>query len=383
MRTQFAMAQTCLIVLLPLGVQTGRIYEQQTLITDFKADVEKATRSSTKIVTMDVGANDGEWTRTTVSPILARARHLGLSVHAYLVEPQPILHAKLAELAARMGDTTVVPAAAWTANTTLEFPKQGASKSASLISGRGVASSDAQVDLVPAIDLAEFIKTATRRSTEGERVISLLKLDLEGAEYTIFPWLFSQGALCHATYLLIEWHLGTAEPERRLAGLGMRLAFDSMLHHGCVTPPLAVLHDEFPGNNLDVPIPGLLELARQREVTATGTSQWARDKRKKDHQHFAALQAVHAASSPQLLSKPRIYAAAGARPRCYGACPTTCFDDRRFVNFTIHSYDRQVDFQSRHESTTEGRTAWMRTPGCLAYALHPGDGAIAWVPEGG
>jgi len=120
-------------------------------------------------------------------------------------------------------------------------------------------------------------------------VVSLVKIDVEGYEFSLLPWLLLRGALCLPNYvrrseaaliahdsqiesqrlcsppnplygivthafrpyypgaqLLIEWHLATLEPQRRLAGLSMRLAFDDLLRDGCATPPVAVLHDGAP-----------------------------------------------------------------------------------------------------------------------------------------
>ena len=67
--------------------------------------------------------------------------------------------------------------------------------------------------------------------------------------------------MCRFRYLLIEWHLNRARVEKRLAGLGLRLALESLLREGCAEPPRAVFYDEFEANNFAVPVPGLRERA--------------------------------------------------------------------------------------------------------------------------
>lgn len=72
------------------------------------------------------------------------------------------------------------------------------------------------------------------------------------------------GALCRCDHILVEpvveWHLNTLPPARRLAGLHLREAFDDLLARGCRAPPRRILHDNFAPNNHYAHVPGLAAL---------------------------------------------------------------------------------------------------------------------------
>ena len=172
-----------------------------------------------------------------------------------------------------------------------------------------------------------------------------------GVEFTLLPWMLLNGALCGVSFLLIEWHLATTAPEQRLAGLGLRLAFDGLLRDGCAQPPLAVLHDEFAANNLNTPVPGLRELLEQREPyyppSRWTAGVWSKDEahlraRKAEAAHLGASEAARQAKASSIATPMSV----GEQPRCYGSCPTRCYDDLRFVNESELSYRfswRQAD----------------------------------------
>ena len=61
-------------------------------------------------------------------------------------------------------------------------------------------------------------------------------------------------------FLLLEWHLNAAPIGSRLSGLGLRLAFEGLLEHGCDSPPVC-FHDEYGPNNMAVPVPGIANVA--------------------------------------------------------------------------------------------------------------------------
>lgn len=243
-------AISCVFSLLAARLaHAGPMYDRDTLLREFDEAVATSPAGTTMVV-MDVGANDGAWTAGAALSQKARAR--GLATRLYMVEPQPELRTRLEALAARTG-ATFVSAAASKANGTVAWHTQRGSKSASLVN----AAVKGSMGTVPSIDLAALIEEAHRvdepqgRGTTGgggggtalSRVVSLVKIDVEGYEFSLLPWLLLRGALCLPRYLLIEWHLSTLEPQRRLAGLSMRLALDDMLRDGCATPPVAVLHD--------------------------------------------------------------------------------------------------------------------------------------------
>lgn len=109
---------------------------------------------------------------------------------------------------------------------------------------------------VPAIDLADFVLRTLNAPTE----VALLKVDIEGAEYTVLPRLLTAGVLCRVSHLIVEWHLAQASEAERLACLSLKLSLSLMLERGCASPP-QVLHEEFRAMNAEVQVPGLLEEA--------------------------------------------------------------------------------------------------------------------------
>ncbi|KAL3929840.1 MAG: hypothetical protein SGPRY_001789, partial [Prymnesium sp.] len=112
--------------------------------------------------------------------------------------------------------------------------------------------------MVKTVNLAELLKSHITADT-----VSLMKLDVEGYEFELLPWLFGQGALCLLDYLIVEWHINSVEPSQRLSALGFRLSFYSMLRHGCEKPPVAVFMEDYIPNNYAVAVPGLFRVAME------------------------------------------------------------------------------------------------------------------------
>lgn len=89
----------------------------------------------------------------------------------------------------------------------------------------------------------------TRRASNAS-TLAFLKLDIEGAEYTVLPRLLSTRALCRVSFLLIEWHLVYVPPPKRAAGLALKGAFELLLAASCHGHPMpVVVHDDLPANN--------------------------------------------------------------------------------------------------------------------------------------
>ena len=77
------------------------------------------------------------------------------------------------------------------------------------------------------------------------------------------PHLIASRALCPLDYIFIEWHINFVQPVDRLAALGLRLAFDDLISHGCPPQerPRVIEHDELQ-NARNFRVPGLSERAR-------------------------------------------------------------------------------------------------------------------------
>jgi hypothetical protein len=90
------------------------------------------------------------------------------------------------------GDTLIVerPEAAWTRDGTVGF----------IVAGLG-GHVDPQGTETSCFDLAEFIHLKWTPKAE-----IILKMDAEGAEYTVLPWLVKQNADRKLKLAVIEWH---------------------------------------------------------------------------------------------------------------------------------------------------------------------------------
>jgi len=72
-------------------------------------------------------------------------------------------------------------------------------------------------------DFAKTFAMLTVHRTKSSRVV--IKMDIEGREYLLLPWLFDSGLLCHekVNTLLISWHDDGAESARQFQKLFERL----------------------------------------------------------------------------------------------------------------------------------------------------------------
>ena len=224
--------------------------------------VRKASGRVGRIVIMDVGANNGKWSRTTMRKVSAALGGRLDAVELVMFDPQPRFAQTLKETANSFPHATFLPHAAYTHETTLPFFFSAQHESASLLrasaahGGRQEQKPPVEVR-VRAVDLASFMLRNLSLSTADA---VLFKLDIEGAEFSVLPRLLQAGALCHTTFAIIEWHLLTQPAEKRLAGLHLRHSLDMLLENGCTTPPRALSHFDFAPNNFGS-VPGLARLA--------------------------------------------------------------------------------------------------------------------------
>ena len=172
-----------------------------------------------------------------------------------------------------------VSAAAWVARTNLSFhisPWNQASSHLPVMAARYAAARQWHRISVPSVDLAAFILqdlalnirgetsgAGAGADSESEPPLVFLKLDIEGAEYSVLPRLLLTRALCTVSHLHVEWHLNSTPPSERLAALGLRHTLGHVLSRGCRMPPHAVAHEEGASTNNE-PIPGLREEVEKR-----------------------------------------------------------------------------------------------------------------------
>lgn len=212
---------------------------------------------------LDVGANDGSWSRALFA-YTPRALRPRMQLH--LFEPQPYWRPLLTRLAARqqaLSGTTWRhwPVAAWVRRTQLNFTISRNLQSSSVVRVNALRYGVERVQRVEAIDLAHLIDELRAGGRGAEHGAMLLKIDIEAGEYALLPHLLATGALCKVTHLIIEWHLNALPPSRRLAGLALRHSLDATLRDGCATPPRDIAHVEYTPNN-GAPVEGLAQLVR-------------------------------------------------------------------------------------------------------------------------
>ena len=122
-------------------------------------------------------------------------------------------------------------------------------------------------------------------------------------------------------FLLVEWHLNIAPIGSRLAALGLRLAFQSLLEQGCETPPVC-FHDEYGANNVAVPVPGLQNVAVEHTNWAKKQSLAELNGKPQGERPRAATLRQLRADQISIASEQHVDIDCGrARTqRCFGAC---------------------------------------------------------------
>ena len=230
-----------------------------------------------RAIVFDVGANDGSYS-VAWSPGMLPGVTVG-SVSAVMLEPQERFHEKLMRHA-RRNNFTFLPVAAARTDGFQTFVAYGArsdSRSSALEASSVLKRSDPGASMIRSrVKTRDLVNVIAPRlpaidSVDAGRTLSLLKLDVEGEEFNLIPWLLTRGILCRLSYLVIEWHLNRVPPPKRLAALGVRLSFNSLLQIGCDHPPIAVHHDDFQANNLAVPVPGIQRVAMEHSSWAGKT----------------------------------------------------------------------------------------------------------------
>ena len=223
----------------------GDAHGYGTAAAAFLADVARLQPARSRLAIIDAGANDGQWSTSLLRALGPRwHRHVSLT----MIDPQQSVRHNLTEVAAAL-NATFLPCAAWYNDSTeLAFYDSLNSEASSLLPSmprlHGIDTRRYPY-LVRALDFPALAKRELRTAHA-----SLLKLDVEGAEYELLPRLLENGALCDVTHLIVEWHLRALPPEQRPSGFGLRLSLNSTLSRVCERPPL-IEFEAFETNNID------------------------------------------------------------------------------------------------------------------------------------
>ena len=252
------------------GVSAGVRNEQLPAMRSFLQDA--STGRWSRVVVLDVGSNNGNWSRS-ISQLCHQ--HRGALCEIAMFEPQPVFASRLTALVEEMGGSSTArfeAAAAWHTDSTLTFFLSKNTEASSMHSSMASkAGRRPRPTKVRALDLARYMRDALRLPRSDRDVLTLMKIDVESAEYELLPHLIAERALCGVRYLHIEWHLDALPAERRLAGLGLMLSLHHQLRLSCsgtgATPPVLVVREESPNNN-GLQVPGLQVLAEQHSADA-------------------------------------------------------------------------------------------------------------------
>jgi len=234
----------------------------------FLSDV--SSKSWARVVVLDVGANNGNWAKSI--SLLCR-QHRGSPCEMAMFEPQPRFASSLEKLVMEIGGPRIARierAAAWHKDGTLTFflskNTEASSVHSSMASKFGKKS---EQTTVRSIDLARYMRDTLRLPRSDHDVLSLVKIDVESAEYELLPHLIAERALCGIRYLHIEWHLDALPEEKRLAALGLMLSIHHLLRASCTrageTAPALIVSEESPNNN-KLRVPRLRALTKQHSA---------------------------------------------------------------------------------------------------------------------
>jgi len=210
-------------------------------VSDSEKDEQTILADGCRYVYLDVGANIGVHNRflfeSAKYPIkdgvavlfdkLFPQNRNRSDVCAFAFEPNPALQPRLhsleqayAELGWRL---TILPFAAWLADTDLKFYDQdyhqfGVDGRAPDISADRGSSAVRHNDavgyhLVKAIDLSAWVAEHVHKRTvpppkypDDPPPAVLMKMDIEGSEFEVLPKMLYTGALCNITAGFVEWH---------------------------------------------------------------------------------------------------------------------------------------------------------------------------------
>ena len=169
-----------------------------TTVEAFLRDL--ANDRSLRGLVIDCGANDGGWSREVAELASTHIdRRSQYNMRFVLVEPLKQFRDPLHEFVQAHPGSEIIAAAAWNRDGKLSFHETDFSEASSLLPPNTGWPLRRTLHL-PTFDAA----SALSRWTANNRTLSLLKMDIEGAEMTVLPHLLLHGSLCHVDYLFID-----------------------------------------------------------------------------------------------------------------------------------------------------------------------------------
>ena len=238
----------------PSWIRTEGVVDGSPATTSFLEALRRLPEGSLAAA-FDIGANDGSFSNSLAKQVAKQAPHVKLALHIF--EPQPQFAPRLQAIAQRKRggniNCTFHPAVAGhrEGNMTLFLSKQSQAASTLRSQARRFGVKSALV--VRSVNLAELIIAQVRAlqvppkrrpaataaavaavaAAATQQPPILLKMDIEGAEFSLLPHLLMAGALCSVTHLRTEWHLNSQPEAQRMSGVALRLGLHNILTQGC------------------------------------------------------------------------------------------------------------------------------------------------------
>jgi FkbM family methyltransferase len=230
----------------------------------FKRQFSTFYNEKQRAIIFDVGANDGKWTQMVQALCckIKQTRSIAREqTEFHLFEPQPRFVTVLQDVVRGWPHATHHRAAVWkdgSRNLTFFLSRSSMSASLRAVNAHhmGVPKFGPAQMSVRSIDLAAFMAQRLPAAPDPA-LLTVLKLDVESAEYELLPHLLTHGILCRVRLLIVEWHLNALPPAERLNGLTLRLSLSSLLDKGCGAMRPQVIHESSPVNNYEQIVPGL------------------------------------------------------------------------------------------------------------------------------
>lgn len=249
--------------------------ESGELVAEFVRRLRGSLAGDAALV-VDVGANSGSFSERVLLRCAKEAP--GKHVHLVMVEPQRRFGKVLHAIAKRHGGELVQAVAGQEDGSVHLYARYGGNSEAVTA---GTPSSKITpgrvVGHAPSVNFARLLTSLIReRTPKGAALHVLLKLDVEGAEYSLLPILLGRGGLCRVNFLIIDWHLRELDYARRMGGFGLRHSLGLMLREACNRTegggPVAIAHEEYrPLTHVDVP--GLADEAARHAALSNMTTE--------------------------------------------------------------------------------------------------------------
>ncbi|GAX77834.1 hypothetical protein CEUSTIGMA_g5276.t1 [Chlamydomonas eustigma] len=154
-----------------------------------------ALSSNVKTTYLELGANNGHWTRMQMEKADLS------STKCFMFEPQPHLFQSLDDVALKF-NCSVIKRPVWTVEKTMKFHRHAVDVASTLIDQSTWNSSATQSFDVTTVNIAEWIPLNIDQQSHVH-----VRMDIEGAEYMVMRRLISSGVACKFFNVIeLEFH---------------------------------------------------------------------------------------------------------------------------------------------------------------------------------